>query len=94
MKSKKIMHIQDCFINLPDDFEGTLLDALKLLVKFREEAEIKNNVNRHEDDNLTYLWTNENIKATMSYGFAELDDSGTDWIYDAEWIENIIGEKE
>jgi len=95
MKSKKLMHIQDCFINLPDDFNGTLLDALKLLVQFREEAETKNNVARHEEeDNLTYLWANDNIKVTMSYGFAELDDSGTDWIYDTEWINNIIGEKE
>jgi hypothetical protein len=98
MKSKKIMQIFECCLNLPDDFEGTLLDALKLLVQCREEAENKNKINRYEkqnyenDDGFSLLWNNDDIKCLISYGFAELNEDGTDWIYDAEWIKNIVGE--
>ena len=93
MKSKKIMQITDCNLNLPDNFEGSLLDALKLLVQYREEAESKNNVNKHseEENGFDLLWNNDNIKCLISYGFSELNEDGTDWIYDTEWINNITG---
>lgn len=92
MKSKKIMQITDCYLNLPDNFEGSLLDALKLLVQYREEAESKHNVNKHskKENGFDLLWNNDNVKCLISYGFAELNNDGTDWIYDAGWIDNTI----
>lgn len=88
MKSRKIMRIDDCILNLPDDFEGTILDALKLLVQYREEAEYSNLINRHENeiDNYDILWDNDNIRVAITYGFAELNEDETDWIYDVDWI--------
>ena len=40
MLSKKLLSIQECQFSLPDDFDGTLGDALMLLAKKRLEAEV------------------------------------------------------
>lgn len=76
MVSKKLLIIQECQFNLPDDFEGTLGDALMLLAKRRLEAESNNEVNREDNDSDCYetLVSNENIKCSIKYALCKLSD--------------------
>lgn len=44
MIGNKLLSIYECQFCLPDDFDGTLGDALMLLAKTRLESEAKNNI--------------------------------------------------
>ena len=81
MVSKKLLTIQECQFNLPDDFDGTLGDALMLLAKKRLEAESKNKVNREDNDSDCYttLMNNDDIKCTIKYALYKLSEDGTKW---------------
>ena len=79
MVSKKLLTIQEWQFNLPDDFDGTLGDALMLLAKKRLEAESKNKVNREDNDSDCYttLVNNEDIKCSIKYALYKLSEDGT-----------------
>lgn len=64
----KVLHIQDCYFKLPEDFNGTCGNALMLLGLYRIEQEEQqsisnetNNENRIED-----FW-NSDKRCTMAY---------------------------
>ena len=44
MVSNKLFYIEECWFNLPDNFNGTCGDALMLLAKYRLEQESKNKI--------------------------------------------------
>lgn len=86
MVSKKLLTIYECQFNLPDNFDGTLGDALMLLAKRRLEAESKNKVNKvdvnkvdNDFDCYTTLVNNEDIKCSIKYALCKLSEDGTKW---------------
>ncbi len=81
MVSKKLLSIKECYFNLPDDFEGTLGDALMLLAKKRLESESKDKINKEDDSADCYakLITDEDIKCSIKYSLCKLSDDGTKW---------------
>ena len=50
MKSNKLLSIQECHFNLPDDFNGTLGDALLLLAQHRLQSESDKKINYENKD--------------------------------------------
>lgn len=81
MVSKKLLSIKECYFNLPDDFEGTLGDALMLLAKKRLESESKEKINKEDNDFDCYttLLSNRDIKCSIKYSLCKLSDDGTKW---------------
>ena len=79
MVSKKLLTIQECQFNLPDDFDGTLGDALMLLAKKRLKAESKNKINKEDNDSDCYitLVNNDDIKRSIKYALCKLSKDGT-----------------
>lgn len=81
MVGKKLLSIQECYFTLPDDFEGTLGDALMLLAKRRLESESQNKVNRedNEADCYTTLANKEDEKCFIKYALCKMSEDGTKW---------------
>ena len=81
MVGNKLLTIQECHFTLPDNFEGTLGDALMLLAKKRLEAESLNKVNREDVDSDCYttLANKEDIKCSIKYALCKLSEDGTKW---------------
>ena len=81
MVGKKLLTIQECHFTLPDDFEGTLGDALMLLARRRLESESQNKVNRedNEKDCYTTLASKDDIKCSIKYALCKLSEDGTKW---------------
>jgi hypothetical protein len=82
MKSNKVLYISELWFNLPDWFTGTKLDALKLLVQYRETKESENAINSdktEEISNIDFLWQTDNIKCVMDSAIGELIDG--EWKY-------------
>lgn len=82
MISKKIFKIEDCAFNLPDNFNGTLGDALMLLAKYRLEQEKMKNVNNIEmTDTMPNCYEElikkDDIKCSITYGIYELSKDNT-----------------
>jgi hypothetical protein len=45
----KMLHIEDCRFNLPDDFNGTLGDALLILANYRLTKEKEQSISRYKN---------------------------------------------
>lgn len=74
MKSKKILHIKDCYFNLPDDFNGTLGEALILMSNRAIQAEVyKEMYNSVCFDTYDYLVNSDRSKCVMQYEFIDAD---------------------
>lgn len=88
MKSKKIFKIDNCYVNLPDDFEGGLIDVLKLIIKYREESKSleQKQDNPNDKDLFENLWDRDDWKCSIVYGFAEIDDKTNQWNNDVDWV--------
>lgn len=70
MKSNKLLRIYECYFNLPNDFNGTLSDALMLMANRAKEAEIYNEVNKYYDewiDLYEHLRDNDRAKCSIRY---------------------------
>ena len=81
MLSKKLLSIQECQFSLPDDFDGTLGDALMLLAEYRLKCEASQKVNQ-EDPNITCyeaLEKDDNIKCSIKYFLTKRSEDGTQW---------------
>jgi hypothetical protein len=72
MISKKILNIQECYFILPDDFKGTLGEALSLLAEYRLNAEKENQIHTSDIDCYEILTKNNDIKCSIKYGIYEL----------------------
>lgn len=66
MKSKKVLHIEEAFFNLPDDFDGTTDDALKLMAYRIIESEPRNSECQINSDLYKYLKNKASIKGIAS----------------------------
>lgn len=73
MRSRKMLHIRECFFNLPDNFNGTLADALMLMANRAAQAEAYNEMYEYrcrKDVNLSEcLVSEDNIKCTIEWEF-------------------------
>jgi len=87
MKSKKIFYIRELVLNLPDDFNGDVLDALKILIEVREESEKDNKLTsidtdtNSERDNLQELWNLDDKKCIMDRAFMIFNEETNEWEY-------------
>ena len=81
MLSKKLLTIQECQFSLPDDFEGTLGDALMLLAKHRLQSESNHKINRKNNDTDCYieLRKDNDIRCSIKYALCKLSEDGTKW---------------
>lgn len=77
----KLLSIQECHFNLPDDFDGSLGDALMLLAKYRLQCESDKKVNRKNDYGDCYrdLIENNDINCSIKYALCKISDDGTKW---------------
>ncbi len=69
MKTNKALVIHEAFVNLPDDFEGTLGDALSFWANYTLEQEAKNNM-RHipkEEHTFEDLEQDSESRASVTY---------------------------
>lgn len=70
MKTNKTLHILECYFNLPDNFNGSLGDALMLMAHRAKEAESYNEINSHDEyivDRLKHLTNNDKSKCIIQY---------------------------
>lgn len=77
---KKLLRVEDLTFVLPDDFEGGLEDAFRLLIDYIHDA-MKNSVvtSKNADERLATVLDNDtNRKVSMNYGIFEL---GEDKMY-------------
>ena len=73
MKSNKILHIKECFFELPDDFNGSLGDALLLMANRAIQAEVYKEVsNKIVYDMRDYFINKRKGKAAISYEIIEV----------------------
>jgi hypothetical protein len=87
MKSNKIFYISNLVFNLPDDFQGTVTDALELVVQHRRSEEAaRARTSRHSDgadsleDAIQILFNNEDCKLHIETGMSFYDEDKNDWI--------------
>lgn len=70
MKSSKLLRIYECYFNLPDNFNGTLGDALMLMANRAKEAEAYDEVKTYYDgfpDLYGHLRNNDKAKCSIQY---------------------------
>lgn len=77
MLSKKLLNIYECKFALPDDFNGTLGEALMLLANHRLQAEKKSKIHKRNSKTEAYkeLITNDNTRCYLKYGIFELSEN-------------------
>lgn len=83
MRSDKILYIQQCCFNLPDNFEGTLGEALNLLAQYRLQQEKFGSINHltvtNESDCYDDVINDNSIKCSMVCGLLKLSQDGSSW---------------
>ena len=68
MQSNKILHIKNCYFNLPDNFNGTLGEALMLMANRLIQAEAYREVRKSECCDLyQHLMESDRSKCIMEY---------------------------
>lgn len=67
----KVLHITDSYIKLPDDFDGTLADALFIFYQSRAKSEQLKEINIEKNINLEQFLQMENKKYSITYEFLE-----------------------
>ena len=74
MKSNKLLRIYECYFNLPNDFNGTLGDALMLMANRAKQAEAYNEISLYYDEYFdAYGHLKENDKAKYSIRYNIID---------------------
>lgn len=73
MKSNKMLYVTEAYINLPEDFEGTLGEALSIWANYTLEQEAKDKVQPCDEDGATLeaLENDDAARASVSYELAE-----------------------
>lgn len=89
MVSNKLFYIEECWFNLPDDFNGTCGEALMLLAKYRLKQESENKIGSEsellkKDDGSEDLYTSfissDDRKATLAHAFLNLDEETNTYV--------------
>lgn len=64
----KVLHIQDCYFKLPEDFNGTCGNALMLLGLHRSRQEKEQSISNetNNDNRIQDFWASDK-KCTMAY---------------------------
>lgn len=77
----KLLSIEECHFNLPDDFDGSLGDALMLLAQYRLQCEADKKVNKVNDYRSCYIQLIETngINCSIKYALCKISDDGTRW---------------
>lgn len=71
---RKILYISDAYIKLPDDFEGSLSDALFLFYQARAKSEQLEEIEKEKNVDLEKFKSLENKIYSVSFEFKELND--------------------
>ena len=81
MLSNRLLTIQECQFSLPNDFNGTLGDALMLLAKCRLKSEENNKINLKDVNISCYdsLCMDNNISCSIKYALSKLSEDGSKW---------------
>ena len=81
MLTKKLLSIRECQFSLPDDFEGTLGDALLLLANYRLQVEKSKSINKENIDVPCYdnLRDKTDIKCAIKYSLSRVSEDGMKW---------------
>lgn len=82
MISNKLLQIKECYFNLPDDFNGSLGEALMLLAQYRlkcEENQKIKNMDKCDTDTYASLMTNNESKCSIAYSICQLSEDGSKW---------------
>lgn len=81
MKPNKLLSIQECHFNLPDDFNGTLGEALLLLAQHRLQSEANQKISLETKDCNCYtrLINDDGIRCSIKYALCKLSDDKTKW---------------
>lgn len=82
MLTSKLLHITGCDFALPDDFEGTLGEALMLLAQYRLEKEkTYAYIDTRVIEKTTYdqLRNNPDSKCSITYALCKLSEDRTKW---------------
>lgn len=79
MLSNKLLHIEDGWFNLPDDFDGTIGEALMLFAEYKLEQEKKGvfipvEESENTADMYTELISNDNVKGALVWNYFKLDE--------------------
>lgn len=69
----KVLHITDAYFKLPEDFEGTLSDALFLFYRARAKSEQLNEITTEENVDVDKFNELQNKTYSVSFEFIELD---------------------
>lgn len=69
----KVLHITDAYFKLPEDFEGTLSDALFLFYRARAKSEQLNEITTEENVDVDKFNELRNKTYSVSFEFIELD---------------------
>lgn len=81
MKSNKILHIKEAYLNLPNDFNGTLGEALMLMAKRAILAEQYSEVNKGISFDLyDDLIKSEKSKCIIAYEIIDAKDGEVDYV--------------
>ena len=71
MRSKKILHIKECYLNLPDDFNWTIGEALTLMANRAILAEQYHEEERRISYNAYEDFLKSKKKCAIAYEFLE-----------------------
>ena len=71
MKSSKVLVIKELYFNLPEDFNGTVTDALELLLAYRKEK--SKDIKRINENNLLNLLNDKDKKCYCSEGIYDFN---------------------
>lgn len=69
----KVLHITDAYFKLPEDFEGTLSDALFLFYRARAKSEQLNEITTEKNVDVDKFNELQNKTYSVSFEFIELD---------------------
>lgn len=69
----KVLHITDAYFKLPEDFEGTLSDALFLFYRARAKSEQLNEITTEENVDVDKFNELQNKTYSVSFEFIEPD---------------------
>ena len=73
----KVLHITDAYFKLPEDFEGTLSDALFLFYRARAKSEQLSEITTEKNVDVDKFNELQNKTYSVSFEFIELDN----WLF-------------
>ena len=81
MINNKLLAIKECYFKLPDNFNGSLGDALMLLAQYRLQCEKNQKIKKQDLDVDCYinLMKSSDEKCSIKYDIYQLSEDGLEW---------------